>query len=63
MEPARRQPGNFDVQIVGLPAKYEVADTTADQPHPTAGTANELFNVPQRTSECRVLDTKANRHL
>jgi hypothetical protein len=63
MEAARRQPGNFDVQIVRLPAKYEVAYTAADQPHPTAGTANELFNVPQRTRERRILDAKADRHL
>jgi len=63
MELTRRQPGNFDVQIVRLPAQYEVAYTTADQPHPTAGMANELFNVPQRSSERRILDTKADRHL
>jgi hypothetical protein len=63
MELARRQPGDFDVQIVRLPAKYEVAYTAADQPHPAAGTANELFNVPKRSSERRILDTKTDRHL
>ena len=63
MELARRQPGNFEVQIVRLPTKHEVAYAAADQPRPAAGAANQLFNLAQWPRERGVLDAKANRHL
>jgi hypothetical protein len=63
MELARRQPGNFEVQIARLPTKHEVAYAAADQPRPAAGTPNELFNLAQRPRERWVLDAKANGHL
>ena len=63
MELARRQPGDFKVQIERLSAKHKVSYTAADQPSSTAGAANELFNVAQGIREGRILDAKANRHL
>ena len=45
MEPARRQPGNFEVQLARLLTEQEVAEAATDQPCPAAGGTNELFNV------------------
>ena len=63
MELARRQPGNFEVQIGRLPTEHKVAYAATDQPRPAAGAANQLFNLAQWPRERRVLDAKANGHL
>jgi hypothetical protein len=51
MELPRRQPGNFEVQLVRLLPKYEVAEAAADEPCPAAGSTNERFNVVQQLGE------------
>ena len=63
MELAGRQPGDFEVQIAWLPTKHEVAYAAADEPRPSAGTTNELFNLTKRSRKPGSLDAKANRHL
>lgn len=63
MELARRQPGNFEVQITRLPAEREIAHAAADQPRPAAGAANQLLDLTQLLREGRVLDAKTSRHL
>jgi hypothetical protein len=63
MEPAWREPEDFEVKIVGLPAKHEIPHTAADQPGATAGSANQLLNAAQRPRKRGILNAEANRQL
>jgi hypothetical protein len=62
MEPARRQPEHFDVQVARLPAKNEVAHAATDQPRPTAGATNQLLNLAQWARERGIFDAVSRRH-
>ena len=63
MELARRQPGNFEVQIMRLPTKHEVTQAAADEPRAAAGAANQLLDLAQWLRKRGVFDAKAKGHL